>query len=158
MLRSICRILILTNIFLVCYFVVACAAPFVLHYEIIDKEIQPYYNVYTGLIKKHCTSKQYNDYPQKLVEIVDKLHGNELGVCMPGFNSFKIQILRSWWDNSTDIEKQQMIFHEGAHCLIDQPHINDEANYMNPYFMTLSRQLSYKQAEADIIKVCQPKH
>lgn len=159
MVNSALRIITLVNIFCLSYIITACAASKFLRYEVIDDELAPYYNNYIQLIKHNCKSNKYNDAPRKLIVFVDKLKESEkekeLGVCTLGiFGNFKIEILKSWWDNADPIERQEMIYHEGAHCLLKKEHSPDKHNYLYAYFNTLPLDIATKQAIDDIKSVC----
>lgn len=56
----------------------------------------------------------------------DKLEGDAVGECWKwdGFHE-EIRVDRGWWDmNEDDLAREQLIFHELGHCILDRGHVS----------------------------------
>jgi len=78
----------------------------------VDADIVPY----VKLFEDTYNVKSFND-----IHIVDKLEGRwTVGTCYP-YES-KVEILRSFWEYSSELEKTSLLFHELGHCVMDWDH------------------------------------
>jgi hypothetical protein len=53
----------------------------------------------------------------------DDLKGNTVGTCYTG-DEDKIVLDREFWDQSSDLGREELIFHEFGHCLLGLGHDN----------------------------------
>lgn len=99
----------------------------------INPELQSYYEDYMGIVNQYCTKDQYNQ-PVRLDIDFENLPDPEIGHCEIRINSYYIKLDRSYWLESNEDARRQLMFHELSHCIIDKDHVNDVSNYM--FFMT----------------------
>jgi hypothetical protein len=68
-----------------------------------------------------------------VIEIVKDLPDSAIGLCEVGGNEpAKISLKRSYWDTASDLDKEQLIFHELGHCVLLRYHDNKSLSNKNP--------------------------
>ena len=102
----------------------------------INPAFQEYHDDYMNMVKARCNEDQY-EQPVRLFMDFDDLGDSVIGYCEVRIFSYYIKIDRRFWAESDEVEREQLIFHEMAHCIIDKDHVNDVSNYM--FFSTLPR-------------------
>lgn len=134
----------------------ACAGSMEFHYELVDKELQPYVNEYMFLLKRYCPNNHYNTSHQYVIELVeDGLDNpNWAAVCTRKVVGFNIRIDKTFWEQADKTLRQELIDHEMAHCFIYKPHVTDNKNYMWPILLDLDHTTYTKQAIKDIQDFC----
>jgi len=118
----------------------------------VDEELKPYVSTYFVHLKSHCPEEVYNVHHD--IVFSDKGDDRWVGVCKTYVNRVVIEIDRVWFYGSSEKEKEQLIFHEMAHCFIEKEHVEDSSNYMYPYMVSLPRPLYTQQAIDDIKDYC----
>jgi hypothetical protein len=93
----------------------------------IDSELQPYLNKYISYAKE-CRVPITDS---GLTLSLDKTKSTTFGYCRTMFNTIKIN--KRSWVALTEIQKEQLIFHELTHCLLDQDHDDLGLNVMNTH-------------------------
>ncbi len=125
-------------------------------YRIIDDPLKPYVKEYHELLKTYCKNNNYNKTNRFIIELVDTMDNESwVGVCQIKLNGFTIQIDRTFWENTTEKSKRQLMYHELAHCLIYRDHDeNNKKHYMYPSFYPLPAEDYINQAIDDIVEFC----
>lgn len=137
---------------------VACVSQLQFQYRAVDEPLKPYVNDYFKLLEKYCPEHRYYKTDNYVIELVEDLDKDTwIGVCDSKFNGYHIQIKSLWWEKAPDYLKRELIYHEMAHCVIFQSHIDDIPHYMNTYFTPLSEITYTKQAIQDIKNYCASK-
>ena len=54
----------------------------------------------------------------------ENLEGDVIGICRYENNWSEIAIDPVYWDNSSELDHEQLVFHELAHCVLGQDHRN----------------------------------
>lgn len=154
--RLLNNLLIALNIVIFCFTGVQCSRIVEFHYKLVDEPLVPYVNEYKGLLDKYCKNKVYNQSPHYMIELSDELESeDDIGVCYRKLNGFHIKIKNKWWQANTDPDdRRELMFHELAHCFINQDHVNNPNNYMNPFFPYLTPDVYMPQAIEDIKAAC----
>jgi hypothetical protein len=69
-----------------------------------------------------------------LIDFTNKLEPDEMGECLSaiGLNPI-IRINRSAWLKMSDSSKEQLIYHELGHCILNRDHLNTFGVNGNPY-------------------------
>jgi hypothetical protein len=90
--------------------------------RVVDADLEPYVERFEGLYGSKV------DYTVKF----DSLSGtNYVGVCTINGFSKLVQIDPTYWQNLTDLQKEQLVFHELGHCSVYRGHNNAvDANNM----------------------------
>lgn len=145
------RVFIWTSLF---YYMFIARTLLVISYQKVDPELVPYVAEYKNLLDKYCETKQYNTSNFYSIKLLPKMEADHIGVCYRKFNGYKIEINGEWWNTASEDDRKQLIFHELAHCLIDKDHVEDQTNYMNPFFVSLKYQDLYDQVTLDIYNRC----
>lgn len=121
---------------IICLEITACAHSAVeFHYKIIDKELKPYVSEYYRLLNKYCKNRKYNKSSHYIIFLddINEYRGDgtqTIGVCYHKLFGFEVEIDRGWWESSNESLRKQLIYHEMAHCLINQEHSPNKSNYM----------------------------
>ena len=123
----------------------------------IDKEIQPYYDLYMKIVNTYCTPKQYW-FPRKVKvqfgNLLDK-DSEVIGVCAYAYpRRFVITLDKQFFEFVPEVQKFQVLAHEMRHCLFLADHSQDPGNYMAPYFPILPAEVLIKQVTEDIKNSC----
>lgn len=58
---------------------------------------------------------------------------NYIGMCTKTSSEVSIQISHNFWSKANYYEKEQLIFHELGHCLLNREHNNDTGYYNNNF-------------------------
>lgn len=93
----------------------------------IDKNLQKYLTKFESYAKE-CK------VPLSLAGLTLKLEHTKsttFGYCRPWFNTVNINKLS--WKKLTEVQREQLIFHELTHCLLDQDHDDLGLNIMNTH-------------------------
>lgn len=56
----------------------------------------------------------------------DDDEGKAMARCYRGFGARYVVVARNYWDKMHDLQREEVIFHELGHCLLDRPHRNEE--------------------------------
>ena len=99
----------------------------------IDPEFKPYVSHFEQLSGKKV------DFDM----VFDDLPTDKVGVCYSWYSYRKIKVDRMAWEEFLDFQREELIFHELGHCVLDRKHKEDmvlsingdriEASIMNPY-------------------------
>lgn len=72
---------------------------------------------------------KFNSYSYKKSEVpivFDEIKGNSVGVCTKWSNGYReIGIDKEYWHSISEGQKEQLIFHELGHCVLDKDHNNN---------------------------------
>jgi len=91
----------------------------------IDNRLHPYLVKYD----RYATECKVPKTNGGLSIMFDNIPTDVWGYCRPGPNSVKLNIRT--WHLLTEPQREQLVFHELAHCLLDQEHDDDDLNIMN---------------------------
>lgn len=94
----------------------------------IDTQVIPYYNRFMDIADK-CMSRVNNETVR--IEMTDNINPSYVAVCFYATNI--VQINRKVWNRLSNEKREQTIFHELGHCLLNQSHDDDDLNLMNTY-------------------------
>ena len=119
----------------------------------IAPEAKSLYKQYINLVPKSCRDKLL-DY-NKITIKFEPLGSNYLGVCKEHFRERIIVLDRPFWDTSDEENRQQLLFHEMAHCFLGKDHVNYADNYMFPVHYPLPHGIFISQVKADIKEFCE---
>jgi hypothetical protein len=95
----------------------------------VDPVFSPYVKNYASLINlKNKDKKSINDLRIKKLSInFSNLEGTTIGRCYWLLNSeIEIEIDKNWWDNSSFLSKEFLIYHELEHCIRYRMHTNQK--------------------------------
>lgn len=93
----------------------------------IDTQVIPYYIRFVD-IADQCLVK-LNDVHLR-IELSDKLE-NDKWIAVCEYSDDLIKVRRNVWDRLKPDQREQVIFHEAAHCLLNLRHDESEPNIMN---------------------------
>lgn len=68
-----------------------------------------------------------NNTRMREVSILDRLDGmdeNTVGVCIYGYEGRRVALLRSYWNDTNVYNRRGLFFHEMGHCLLDLEHVD----------------------------------
>lgn len=117
-----------------------------------DTDLYPYYKDFMTFSKKKCNKIET---PNQFLLTFGTLKNDQIGLCYSyAFNKREIFIDEAYWNNATEVEKRQLVYHELTHCILNKDHVNDEKNYMNPYLFPLEEEELYKQLTVNIDEFC----
>lgn len=77
---------------------------------------------------------------------------NTIGVC--DTETTQVILEESNWKEANQLEKEALVFHELAHCILDQDHVNGEDHIMNPVILSSVTYSIYYQQLMDKLFVC----
>ena len=103
------------------------------------KQLNDFLNMGKAPHKKNVTDVRFSDQVIKFEQefalrvsvpiIFNKLESGKAGVCIKWSDGYKeIQISPERWDEYSDLEQEQLIFHELGHCVFDLEH--DDSTYV----------------------------
>jgi hypothetical protein len=92
----------------------------------IDPEVKPFFNKFMSILKE-CQLRV--DETTLRMEVNNYVSSKFVALCYMDDNF--IEIKKAAWDRSTDLIKEQTIFHELGHCLLRQQHDEQYLNIMN---------------------------
>lgn len=123
-------------------------------YKNIDKQLQPYYNTYMGLVSLYCPKIKDTLKPQ--ISIYFNYHNDDnwVGICYLYKNKFVVQIDHKYWVNTTEDDRKEIMYHELSHCVLDLDHSPDPKNYMYAYDSHLTITDTINQVISDIKGKC----
>lgn len=123
-------------------------------YESVDKEFVSYNDIYDSYVRLYCFDAQVPIYLQVSIKF-DNLETPTIGYCQHTLSGYKIRIDKSFWDRATDLEKETLMFHEKAHCVLSVMHREDYRNYMYDTLGGINDSFTlYNQMRDDIITFC----
>lgn len=101
------------------------------HFISVDFRVMEYVDRFEGEAKLYL-GKDFRIYRLK-VRFVDKFDGSlsprTVGECSTkGFDVPSVTILRSYWDEATDLTREQLVMHELGHCVLFEGH--DKRKFM----------------------------
>ena len=125
-----------------------------LPYRSVDTDLQPYFDSYMSAVTTICKENQYYQ-PRRIIIKFDKLTRPTIGRCSSGLMDYTIQGDREYWKSANEEDRAELMFHELAHCVIDQDHSEDMLNYMSPEKMyDIDMHTLVKQVGFDIAIHC----
>jgi hypothetical protein len=113
--------------------------------RVIDESLAPYFGVVAETVFQQCKKGQYY-LPETIQVQFEKMKPNTYGYCRRGFNGFRIAINPiTWYSELNEVDRYQLIIHEGVHCLFREPHRDDKEHFMYAYFRVIDREVLWKQ-------------
>lgn len=85
------------------------------------------------------------------------INAGTVGWCKPLMRPLEIMIDSGYWEDITELEKEQLVFHELGHCILDADHVEeldadgDPVSIMHPY--TIDEHIYIKHREEYIQKL-----
>lgn len=117
-----------------------------------DVELYPYYMDFMSFSKKRCDKIET---PNQFLLTFKQLKNDEIGLCYTyPYNKREIFIDEFYWDNASETERRQLVYHELTHCILNKDHVKSENNYMNAYLFPLEEEELYKQLSNNIDDFC----
>ena len=136
---------VINKISLVAIFVLVTACGRSTEFATKGVNIDPQFSSYVEAFKNQAIAENHPLVIDSLiVEMQDKLDPGILGICWmsQGDPSFvpKVQISKEYWSMIDDNGKQELMFHELGHCVLNRAHRADSNNgiplsIMNPYYI-----------------------
>lgn len=101
----------------------------------INAELQPYVDRFHLQLQARCGAK--TKLPAIDMDISDTsdddpFNPDIVGWCIMYSKPLKIQIDREYFDSSTDLEREQLIFHELGHCVLERDHTKHKDEHKKP--------------------------
>ena len=106
-------------------------------YELVDKSLWPYFTAFENEAKQRGIKYDLNELEISGM-ITDINQGNVAGIC--SFNSIQpnhVDIDRVFWNRSSHLLKEMIVFHELGHCVIFRDHY--EASHSNGSCVSIMR-------------------
>lgn len=126
-------------------------------YCIIDKEVQPMLQDFQVRMWEKC-DKQIHPTWQIAIELEDKLKFADkevIGRCLIKPVGFNIELLRSYWELSTETQKRELLYHELLHCYLGIKH--QKNTLMNEYAMNYNEFDLNEQLNLFLNQACRSK-
>jgi hypothetical protein len=103
-----------------------------------DPELMVYFNRNLKVIQAYCKEDQYY-YPFMSGIIFGKMPSKyTVAYCAPRVNGFKLVFDKEYWESLDDLDKAQLMYHEMAHCMFDEPHNEtDPTHFMYPEMLQI---------------------
>ena len=121
-------------------------------YEHVDIELAPYIKDLKELTSAHCPSIKYPN--QFIVELEDLSKDGWLGVCYTNGIRAQIKIDKEHFTKGSEADIISTLAHELAHCVLGLDLREDEKDYMNPYYVPLTKFDVLNQYITDVRKTC----
>lgn len=118
-----------------------------------DKALEPYINEVVTLTKEHCREDQYN-HPIHQFVYFKKLKDNAVGECIIKFRTYKILVDKKAWNEYSEDERWQIVYHEMAHCQLYKDHVDNFHNYMYYSIVPLGKEVVRNQFIEDLRRKC----
>lgn len=125
-------------------------------YKNVDPSLQDFVSGYYELVNKDCSDPaKYNSSSFYSIQFItlDK-DDSTIAYCQIKNLGYDIRVNRNYWNEMNVADQRQLMYHELAHCVVYRDHVNDESNYMNPYFYAIPYSKYIKQVVADIKEQC----
>lgn len=124
-------------------------------YKSFDKQVTSYYNEFMSYVYSSCELNEYHHPSQIVIGFTTLLPKSTVGICFRGPISYRIYLLKDYWDKSNDIVRYGLIMHELSHCVLYMTHSDDPTNYMYPYTSGFSSvQKIREQLLLNISEIC----
>jgi len=120
-----------------------------------NNELTPYVNAYYDKFVSRCPAKKELKDVNYTIKFKSSGDENWIGVCMPRFNGYEINIDPGWWEQNGPLAREQLVSHELTHCVLDMMgHSEDKHNYM--YYMEndIPAEEFHRQLEVDMDNYC----
>ncbi|MCK8479118.1 hypothetical protein [Psychroserpens algicola] len=103
----------------------------------INEQLQPYYDRFID--EMLARGEDLRDIPISILLVSPTEQSNNLGYCGLGYYNYdgtgnsRVEIVYNsrCWINLTDIEKENLMFHEFGHALLNRPHISSPHTFPN---------------------------
>lgn len=126
-------------------------------YTYVDKDLQQYNSIYDSYVHLYCDNRFEGVFSQINIKF-DNLELPMIGYCQQNSNGYSIRIDKRYWYNTSDINKQTLLFHEKSHCVLGMDHSKNINNYMYEKMEdNLDHFMLYNQIRNDIIEHCKEK-
>lgn len=97
-----------------------------------DPRLMKYFNDNLKIITTFCNESQYYLPPMHAVYFGKMYATAAIAYCDIRFNGFKLIFDEEYWNELPEIDRQQLMFHEMAHCMLDAEHTPDVNHFMSP--------------------------
>lgn len=121
-----------------------------------DAELEPHVANYYSLTRYICGDKKPINYTRHRIRL-DSINGTSIGICKWKLNGFEIVIDKDFWNapGITNEDREQLMFHELSHCVLDRDHnFDDKYHYMYPSQIYLPQQTYIPQVLKDMEEFC----
>lgn len=122
-------------IFILSLFLVGCGidSPNRMSITPTNEELKPYLDDFIAMAK-------INEYDTSRFNYIElgmtfgQLEGTTIGLCRTNYSQSQVTIDRDFWNNSFEVDKRALIFHELGHCLLFKGHEGEKIsiNLINP--------------------------
>lgn len=113
----------------------------------IEPKLQPDYKEFITLYDNNCDRPK----PKQFILKFSYLQDDTIGICISNHTRRTIYIDKRFWEDASDVQKKQLVFHELTHCYLNFGHIEDDKHYMNPYYISLPKETLLTQT-VDMLK------
>lgn len=131
-----------------------CARPM----PVVDSRLQPYYNEVVDKIFNRCSYYEVNwpYFRTSTITTHERLKDipNAIGMCVYTNNKWDIFILDTFWADTTENKKYELIAHELSHCVLGTQHINQYGHYMHESTQNITKKEVMKQLDDVLAKRC----
>lgn len=119
-------------------------------------EIAPYLNKFKEhckLYKKDCSKLETFGISIGKIPWLINYKGTTIGVC--SYSKNVVLIEESYWNEATYAEKEVLVFHEAAHCVLEKDHVQGQGDHiMNPIAIFSGTYTMYYQELQDKLFDC----
>lgn len=110
-----------------------------------DKRLVDLYSRNMRVIEKACDKSQYRN-PNVFTTLIVKRMPEAVAYCEKKINGFVIAFDRGHLEHIlTDLDQDQVMMHELAHCLFNEPHSSDSKHFMAEYYESIPKDVYEKQ-------------
>lgn len=94
----------------------------------IEPELRAYLNSF--LSRAEQVGVKIEGVSTHRIEFVSEMQDTNIGLCYPYLN--RLYINKSFWVTASKSQREELMYHELAHCLLDLPHSNNYPDIMQP--------------------------
>lgn len=119
-----------------------------------DKRLEDLFNRNVGIIETACKNTKHRK-PNVFTMLIVKRMPDVVAYCQKRLNGFVIAFDAAYLDYMlSDLEKDQVMMHELAHCIFDEKHNPDPRHFMAEYYESIPKETYEKQLREYLESKC----